>query len=366
MDTDTLLHPRIRDRELLDEFLEALTERIPDIEHDISRLKRTPGDKVLISNLFRALHTIKGDAALCEVDLGVMIAHPMESLLQRMRIGEIGFSELLAEAMLLALDRLEIATKAIAAGRPIDQMQLVELVGGFEDMAGAAAGELDAKAALLIESVSGFRAINAPHLAKSPASAITQTPVSVTSDLHFFRSLALRYEARSPLFNGRSERQLNLALETNEVAGKPINPFQLEAAVYMHDVGMLFLPEPLWLKAVKLSDEEKRQLQDHPGIGAGLLARMQGWEAAAEMVLQHHERQDGGGYPRALTSDQICPGAKLLAIIDTFESVTLKHNQRGAGRSLLRAIAEINACDDQFAPEWIASFNTVIRRMVEG
>lgn len=74
---------------------------------------------------------------------------------------------------------------------------------------------------------------------------------------------------------------------------------------------------------------------------------------------------DGAGYPKGLGQKEICDGAKILAIVDAFEAVTLKHGQRGHTRSMLRAIAEVNACDKQFAPEWIAPFNAVIRRQVE-
>jgi HD-GYP domain-containing protein (c-di-GMP phosphodiesterase class II) len=74
---------------------------------------------------------------------------------------------------------------------------------------------------------------------------------------------------------------------------------------------------------------------------------------------------DGQGYPEGRVGNAICAGAKILAIIDAFEAVTLKHSHRGESRSLIRAIAEINACDDQFAAEWIEPFNRVIRKMVE-
>ena len=83
------------------------------------------------------------------------------------------------------------------------------------------------------------------------------------------------------------------------------------------------------------------------------------------MVAQHHEMPDGTGYPRGLKGAQICPGACILAIVDAFEAVTLKHSQRGQTRSLLRAIAEVNACDSQFAAEWVAPFNAVIRRQMD-
>ena len=74
---------------------------------------------------------------------------------------------------------------------------------------------------------------------------------------------------------------------------------------------------------------------------------------------------DGAGYPHQLKVEAICAGAKILAIVDAFEAVMLKHSHRGKNRSVLRAIAEINACDKQFAAEWIGPFNTVIRKTLE-
>ena len=128
---------------------------------------------------------------------------------------------------------------------------------------------------------------------------------------------------------------------------------------------MMLLPESTWLKVGKMTEEDKLAMRNHPGFAAGLLQRMPGWQGAAEIVAQHHEMPDGGGYPSGLKASQICDGAKILAIVDAFEAVMLKHIHRGKNRSVLRAIAEINACDNQFSPEWIAPFNTVIRKTIE-
>jgi len=367
MDISALLQPNIRDSELLHEFLDTLTDQTPNIERCIAQLKHAPRDKALIADLFRALHNIKGDASVCKLELGVIITHPLETLLDRLRRGEIAFSDLFAETILLTMDRLELATEALVGGQQsLSHLKLVELVNGLEGLATSPAGMMDAEVERLIEAVTGFRPASAERPIESHAAVVVNASASVTADLDFFRTLALQYETRSPLFKGRSERQLHLALETNEIAGNPVDPLQLKAAVYMHDLGMLFLPESLWLKAGKLSDEERLLLRDHPGFGGGLLQRMEGWQAASEIVLQHHEMPDGGGYPHGLRGDQITPGAKILAVVDTFEAVTLKHSKHGDNRSLVRAIAEINACDNQFAPKWIAAFNTVVRRMVEG
>lgn len=364
-DITALLKPTVQDRDGLVEFIEDLGDIVPNVERDIARLKRAPDDTALIAGLFRALHNIKGDASICKVDVGVLVAHPIETLLTRLRGGELAFSELLAEVILLAMDRLELAVDALASGKSFANLKMIELVGGLEGMAGAPAAELEERAVQLIEAVTGFRPVHAAAQVRPAAVHAARGAENAATDLKFFRTLAHQFEARSALFKGRSGRLLRLALDTNTVAGKPVDPVQLEAAVYMHDVGMMFLPESVWLKLGQLSDEEKQALKAHPAYAAGLMERMGGWQDAAAMVAQHHEMASGTGYPAGLKNEATCAGAKILAIVDAFEAVTLKHSHRGQSRSLLRAIAEINACDDQFAPDWIAHFNTVVRRMVE-
>ena len=363
-DLVALLQPHIVDRDSFREFVEALDDQVPGIERDIAALRKLPNDRNLIARLFRALHTIKGDAALCKVNIGVAICHPLESLLSRCRDGEVLFSDLLAEVMLLTLDRLELVIEAMDTGRGIDHLKLPALVGGLEGMAGAPPQDIGPRAAAVIEAVTGFRPHQVPP-EEPPVAPRLPGADEQAADLWFFSTLALQLESRSPLFIGRTGRLLRLAEETNAAAGGPVDATQLAAAVYMHDVGMMFAPESAWLKPDRLSEDDWILIRDHPLHAAGLLQRMPGWSAAAEMVRQHHEMPCGSGYPEGLKSDAICPGAKILAIVDAFEAVTLKHSHRGQARSLIRAIAEINACDDQFAAEWIEPFNRVIRKMVE-
>lgn len=360
-----LTRPEILDPEALHEFSDALTDYVPGIERDMARLGREPANRVVIADIFRALHNIKGDAALCRVETAVLIVHPIESMLTRLRSGEIAYSPLLGEVMLLALDRLELATEALLAGRSIEHLRLVTLVEGLERISLADPQEVDAAAINLIKSVTGFQPRAVLH------TLIEQPPVPVShagdraADLQLFHALAQQFEARSPLFAGRTGRVLQLALDTNRAAGSPVDAVQLEAAACMHDVGMMFLPESIWLKVGKMSKTEHNRLHTHPVLAADLLERMDGWQEAAQIVRQHHEKWDGTGYPNGLRGDMVCAGAKILAIVDAFEAVTLKHSSRGHKRSVLRAIAEVNACDRQFAPEWVEPFNSVIRHMLE-
>ena len=366
MDIRSIIAPTVTDFLALEEFSETLHDLAPGIERDISRLKNTPADRELIGSLFRSLHNIKGDATLCRVELGVAIMHPIETLLARLRNGEIAFSNILAEAILLAVDRLELAIEGLRARKALENLRLLSLIQGLEKLAGAAHTEVDQHADELIAAVTGFHSpLKAANLGnEATSSAINRSASQVGDDLRFFRTLADQLESRSPLFKGRTLRLLRLATETNQLKGKAVDPVQLEAAVYMHDIGMMFLPESVWLKVGRMTPEETEILHNHPGYAAGLLQRMAGWEGATEIVAQHHEMPDGQGYPRGIPGAEICDGAKVLAIVDAFESVMLKHAHRGKNRSVLRAIAEINACDNQFSAEWIEPFNQVIHRSI--
>lgn len=365
MDPYALTRPLVPDREALQEFADALDDHARQVEQEVARLKRAPGDREALTALFRAVHNIKGDAALTRVDTAVALVHPIESVLARVRGGELGFTPRVADTVLLALDRLELATEALLAGQHLESLHLPALVDGLQALATAGRHDIDRLALELIEQVTGFRPTGSDMPLRGRSGRPTADNPATAEDLRFFRSLAQQLEAHSPLLDGRTDRVLRLALDTNVEAGAPIDPLQLEAAVYLHDLGMLFIADAVWLKAGRLSDSDRLALRQHPGYAAGLLQRMPGWEPAAAMVRQHHEMPDGGGYPAGLQGAAIVPGARLLAVVDAFEAVMLKHGDRGRNRSVLRAAAEINANQNQFAPEWVAPFNRVLRRIVE-
>lgn len=363
-ETKELENPQVIDWNAFTDFRDGLADTAPQIESLLAELKQSPHDLSRITQLFRLFHNIKGDAGLCRLPFVIPLVHGVETLLSRMRSGELPFSDLLAEVILLTLDRLEQTIELLSEKESTAGLSLPALALGLEGISLQAIENIDSSAIRLIETVTGFR----PGLTILPQRTASLAPRNLAErheDLNFFHQLALQLEARSPLFQGRTARNLELALETNKEAGSRVEPAQLEAAVYLHDLGMMFLPESSWLQVEQLSEAAREKLKLHPQWGAGLAARMVGWQSAATMVMQHHEKPNGTGYPNQLKQDEIVDGAKILAIIDAFDAILLKHSHRGQQRSILRAIAEINASDRQFSAEWIAPFNRVIRNMLE-
>ncbi len=98
---------------------------------------------------------------------------------------------------------------------------------------------------------------------------------------------------------------------------------ELGVAALLHDVGMATLPKELLLAPRKLSPGELRVLQEHPGRGRDLISRHgEKYQWLAEAVFQHHEREDGTGYPRGLKGDEIHEFAKIVGLADVYEAMT--------------------------------------------
>ena len=189
--------------------------------------------------------------------------------------------------------------------------------------------------------------------------------VEMNDDFAFFRGLGEPLESRSQYWQGRNQRMLRLALKMNDQAGRPVDPNQLAAAVYMHDVGMALLPLEIINNVEPLTEADLQQIREHPKFGFELLRYMKQWREAAYIVLQHHERMDGSGYPYGLTENEICEGAKILAIVDAVDARTHERTHVSTQQqALLRAAMEIGKnSDTQFSTYWVNIFKSLFQQM---
>ena len=352
------------------EYLEAFPETLRTVEYHIQQLSRNPRDQTQINGLFRSIHTVKSNAAMCSLDGLVVLAHPLEDLVGAIRAEVLPFTPLVGEVILLVMDRIRLAAQYMSSQQPIESLHLPEMLMAMRDLYMASASEVDEKAKAAVQRISGGDALHRDSEIQStgPSQGNDIYNNAATSeqkeDLRFFRQLSLQLEKRSPYWEGRTDRLLRIAMETNEAANEAVDPIQLEAAIYLHDIGMALLPESIWTKEGKLNEIELKQLRQHPAVAAGMLERMHGWTDAAEMVIQHHERLDGTGYPLGLDAGQIHVGAKLIAILDAFEAMTHPRADRQFKKSAMRAITELNACADQFAADWVRVFNPICRKLL--
>lgn len=116
----------------------------------------------------------------------------------------------------------------------------------------------------------------------------------------------------------------------------------LYMAGMVHDIGKVAIPSEILSKPSKLTDLERKLVQEHVEVGYQILKDIPFSWPIAEMVRQHHERLDGSGYPRGLSGDQICQEARILAVADTFEAMS-SHRPYRAGKGVNATMEQIES-----------------------
>ena len=131
-------------------------------------------------------------------------------------------------------------------------------------------------------------------------------------------------------------------------------------AASVHDVGMSRLPGSLRECASPFSPEERDLMERHVELGADLLTPLEAVGAVREIVLSHHEWWDGTGYPRALRAEEIPIGARILAVVDAWESMTVGRPHRPARREDDARLELRRLAGRQFEPRVIEAFERVL------
>ena len=139
--------------------------------------------------------------------------------------------------------------------------------------------------------------------------------------------------------HSRRVAQLSLVL-ARELGSMPEEIQTIETGALLHDIGKIGVPDSILLKPGALTAEERAVMDQHPHIGYNIIKAGPGLEEVSEIVLAHHERYDGSGYPRGLAGDDICLGARIFAVIDTYDAIR-SDRPYSKGRSAEEALQEI-------------------------
>jgi putative nucleotidyltransferase with HDIG domain len=139
----------------------------------------------------------------------------------------------------------------------------------------------------------------------------------------------------------------------------------MQRGALLHDVGKIGVSDTILHKPGPLTDDEWVDMRRHPRIGHDMLREISFLSGAASIVLAHHERFDGKGYPHGLTADEIPLGARIFVIADTFDAMTSDRPYRAA-LSCDAAREEIIRCSGtQFDPRCVQAFLLAYDKVVE-
>jgi response regulator RpfG family c-di-GMP phosphodiesterase len=134
---------------------------------------------------------------------------------------------------------------------------------------------------------------------------------------------------------------------------------EIRRGAILHDVGKIGVPDAVLRKPGRLDEDEWVEMRRHPEIGYQMLKHIPFLASALDIVLSHQERYDGTGYPRGLKGEQIPVGARIFAVVDTFDAMTSDRPYRTA-LTIQDARKEIARCTGtQFDPEVSATFMSI-------
>jgi HD-GYP domain-containing protein (c-di-GMP phosphodiesterase class II) len=212
--------------------------------------------------------------------------------------------------------------------------------------------ELAAQAAMAVEQANLFAKVRA---------YASELELSYDTTL---KALSAALDAKDAATEGHSERVANL---TTAIAREMKVPEEklvdIERGALLHDVGKIGVPDTVLRKPRTLSRREWQAMQRHPLLAGILVSKVGFLEGALPILLYHHERFDGGGYPFGLAGERIPLEARIFAVVDAYDAMTSDRPYRKAvGRA--EAIQEIVAhSGTQFDPIVVEAFLRIVERI---
>ncbi|MHB2154765.1 HD domain-containing phosphohydrolase [Calditrichota bacterium GD2] len=193
------------------------------------------------------------------------------------------------------------------------------------------------------------------------------SPQKATVLLKTIKALIAALEAKDPYTSGHSlrvarhARMMAIALDLSEE-----EQFTLELAAILHDIGKIGMPDYILNKASHLHELEYRIAKEHPIVGSNIVGKIDELKEVAAIIRHHHERFDGSGYPDGLQGEVIPRLARILTIVDAYESIVSRRVYRDA-KSSEEALHELaKSAGTQFDPELVKVFNAVMHSELAG
>ena len=138
-------------------------------------------------------------------------------------------------------------------------------------------------------------------------------------------------DARDPYTGNHSRRVSDMAcLLCGAIGISERETQEIHIAAHLHDIGKIGIPDRVLLKEGRLDDEEWRLMKKHPEIGADILQKSPHFSRIAAIILHHHERWDGRGYPFGAVGEEIPLGARIIAVCDSIDAMASKRAYREA------------------------------------
>ncbi len=161
------------------------------------------------------------------------------------------------------------------------------------------------------------------------------------------QAVALTVEKRDPYTAGHQRRVAELSVAIAAEMGLPAERIEgIQLGAIIHDIGKIYIPAEILNRPGRLTDAEFEMIKSHPQVGYDIIKGVNFPWPVGEMILQHHERRDGSGYPQGLKDGEITLEARIMAVADVVEAMA-SHRPYRPGLSIEVALEEIERGKDR-------------------
>jgi putative nucleotidyltransferase with HDIG domain len=274
----------------------------------------------------------------------VSASHPMdtpassiaERIFQKVAISEQALTPYFLGESFTQEERME------CSGTPDGSVWLVPLSANSQNLGFLVVGKEDS-------SMVGQYLIESTHLVDLIAGQLTNAIFRVRlnqrlsdTTLEIVRALTKALEVRDIDSSIHSQHMANLSNRlAHQMGCSGEESLDIYWAALLHDIGKIGVEDAILHKPGPLTEDEWRIMRKHPQIGAKIVQGMTGLDSIAPLILMHHERMDGSGYPNGLKGDQISLGGRIIAVVDSYTAIVEGRVYREK-RAHHEAIEELN------------------------
>ncbi|MET1255140.1 Hpt domain-containing protein [Aliikangiella maris] len=332
--------------EVKQEFYEDVLAAIKDIGECATTLE-SGADAQVIDRMFRSLHTVKGNCNMVFLTTFVETSHKLEDLFSNIRSGKIDYHDVYGQFAIAVVDLIKkqlinlINTQTVEIQILSNIENLITKINQAEEIERLVVTE---KAIIAIQD--GHFNLDMIAVDHEHGRAFSFLEATDFEFFQFIADLQVDVDEQQHLFLTICE---SLVLKLNTQLNRSVDEQQLKAAV-------------LFIALSRRLNSTYECKVEQVFFASGLLARMAGWNIAAEVILQMLERHDGKGAPKGLQGEAIMPAAQALGLAVEFALTIIQNQSKGYKLALFAAVKSINGQKElRYKARLIERFNNIIK-----
>lgn len=303
--------------ELKIEFYTSIKEAVEEIEHCFDTLN-CRYDAEVLNELFRAVHSVKGNCHMVFLDGIADVCHQLEDIVSQYRKAEYDYTPTQGEFMSFIFARLEQLVADAVAGREPNDKDIEVLEKGVEQVFKAGNDQRDEIILRTLESFSGLLSSAESVSDEVLVRLDNQQILHDFSELGFMEQIAEIMASKSVQHKGDRRKLMSVGLKLNQQSAMPVDEDQFKAAFNFQSIGTKFVASPVFDLTADSPGWEVNKAIEQTDISAGFLKIGGKWLEASEMISHSYERYDGRG-AKGIEGDQLHQGGMILSLLRFYQ-----------------------------------------------